>query len=178
MKNDDIVFYLRKNNPKESNACLFQDFNKEKMILIETDYEFIEKVFHNKIKDISKWEYGFVDVRKINESQNKTYSVKWSNFDPRTMIIIENEERSQLLEFNLKTMLKEKKAPGLISSNNSKYKDMGSAFYNGKVDDGAIQDLADKALPDFENRIKERQKTMGHSYTKNDTNKVNLRRKK
>lgn len=173
MRENDIVFYTYQANSKAAHACLYKDFKSESMDMIETDYDKIQKIFETTVKDISKWEYIRIEARNKDESDNVSHFIKWSEFDPRKMILLTNEEEIKTKEFNLKEMLKDRKAPGLVT----KTLDKGSAFHKGKVDEGAMKDLLERSLPKAEERMKERQAKTGHAFTKNDTNKTILRRK-
>lgn len=172
MNENDIVFYTYKVNDRDAYACLYKNFKPQSMDIIDADYNQIQKIFNDTVFDIDKWETTFINIRFKDESKNKYHVVKWSNFDPRKMELIETE--NETFKTNIQDIIREGKAPGVVS----KGLDRGSAFHKGKVDEGAITDLLDRSLPKAEERIKERQARTGHAFTKNDTNRTILRRKK
>ena len=171
MEKDDIMFYYNINDwKKTAKACLVKDFNKEKMVKIDADYNSINKVFHK--QDIKNWQINRVDIRYKDENSNIFHSVKWTDFDPRKMEIAKDKNKSS--EINIKEMVRQKRAPGLVSKTS---RDRGSVMHKGKVDEGAMEDLLDKSLPKAKARANKRQKTRGSSFTKNLSNKTVLRRK-
>lgn len=171
MEENDIVFYYNINDwKKTAKACLYKDFNKEKMIEIDADYNTINKIFHE--QKIDNWKISRVDVRYIEENSNVFHNIKWIDFDPRKMKIA--KDKNNTTEINIIEMIKQKRAPGLVSKTS---RDRGSVMHKGKVDEGAMEDLLDKSLPKAKTRALNRQKTRGSSFTKNISNKKLLRRK-
>lgn len=165
----DIVFYINRNDwRKECKACLYEDFKEEKMQLLEADYTSINNVFHK--QNITNWKINRVDVRYKDESSNTYHNIKWTEFDPRKMNIIDNPKT----EFNILNIIKSGKAPGLVEKVD---KNRGSVMHKGKVDEGAMEDLLDKSLPKAKLRANERQVNQGHAFTKNISNKTLVRRK-
>ena len=171
MNEDDIVFYYYVNDwKKTSKACLFKDFKSDKMAKIEADYNSINKVFHK--QNIKNWKINRVDIRYKEENNNIYHNIKWTDFDPRTMSIA--NDKNDVSEFNIKEMVKQKRAPGLVSKTS---RDRGSVMHRGRVDEGAMEDLLDKSLPKAKVRARNRQKSRGSAFTKNRTNQTLLRRK-
>lgn len=171
MEANDIIFYINKDDWREENkACLFKDFDTNTMNKIEADYDMINFWFRKDYGD--NWQNKNISIRYKDEPNNISHLIKWESFDPRKMILA--EEKRFINEINLKNILESGKAPGLIERTN---KDRGSIMHRGKIDEGAVEDLLDKSLPKAESRAKERNTNIGHSFTKNDTNKVLLRRK-
>ena len=172
MEDNDIIFYVNKNDWREEcKACLFKDFDETKMNKLDADYDIINNIFRQ--QDIKHWEINRVDIR-FNKDSNTFHNIKWKDFDPRKMIIANDKNISTSI--NIYKIINEGKAPGLVESSNSNMKDRGSIFHKGKLDEGAVEDLLDKSLPQAENRAKERQDNLGHSFIKNDSNKVAVRR--
>lgn len=170
MEANDIIFYINKDDwREESKACLFKDFDINTMNRIEADYDKINSIFR---KDYHDWQNKNISIKYKDEASNISHIIKWKDFDPRKMIL--DEDKRFIREINIKKILESGKAPGLVEKTD---KDRGSITHRGKVDEGAVEDLLDKSLPKAETRATERNNTIGHSFTKNDTNKVLLRRK-
>lgn len=171
MEENDIVFYIRQGDwRKECKVCLYKDFNKENMYLLEADYSLINKIFRN--QNISNWRTNRVDIRYKDENSSTYHNIKWVDFDPRKMEIASDKNTTS--EFNIKQMIKQKRAPGLVEKTS---RDRGSVMHRGKVDEGAMEDLLDKTLPGAKVRAVKRFKNRGASFTKNRTNQTILRRK-
>lgn len=171
MEENDIVFYIRVNDwRKECKACLYKDFNIDKMKLLEADYISINKVFRK--QNISNWEINRVDARYKDENSSTYHNIKWTDFDPRKMEIA--SDKNKTTEINIKEMVRQKRAPGLVEKTS---RDRGSVMHRGKVDEGAMEDLLDKTLPGAKVRAVKRFKNKGASFTKNKSNQTLIRRK-
>lgn len=172
MEGNDIIFYVKKTDwRKECKACLFTSFNEETMNKLEADYDTINKIFHK--QNIKNWEINRVDVRYLDENSSIYHNIKWVDFDPRKMEIA--NDKNICTEINIKKMVKEKRAPGLVEKTS---RDRGSVMHRGKVDEGAMEDLLDKTLPGAKVRAVKRFKNTGASFKKNASNRKILRRKK
>ena len=171
MEENYIIFYTFNTDwKKECRACLYKDFNKDTMKLLEADYDTINTVFRK--QNIDNWEINRVDARYKDENSSTYHNIKWVDFDPRKMDIA--KDKNKFTEINIKEMVKQKRAPGLVEKTS---RDRGSVMHRGKVDEGAMSDLLDKTLPGAKVRAVKRFKNKGASFTKNKSNQTFLRRK-
>ena len=113
---------------------------------------------------------------KSNPSIKKNISEE--SFDKNTMIRMSDDEindQNKVGSINITQMLSSGKAPGLISSRGitgSK----GSTDFNGKLDNGAMEDLLDRGLEAAKPRALERKKTKGKGFQKIKRVKVSKRK--
>ena len=171
MEENDIIFYtLNTDWKKECKACLYKDFNKDTMKLLEADYNYINTIFRQ--QNVDNWKINRVDARYKDENSSTYHNIKWVNFDPRKMDIA--KDKNKCTEINIKEMVKQKRAPGLVEKTS---RDRGSVMHRGKVDEGAMEDLLDKSLPGAKVRAVKRFKNKGASFTKNKSNQTLIRRK-
>lgn len=82
-------------------------------------------------------------------------------FDPKTMIEIkETEEEKKAAEKRFSDMLKSKSGP-FVNTNSSSSNSTPSAFHNGKLDSGAVENLIDTGFDGAKKRIDERANKLG-----------------
>ena len=117
---------------------------------------------------------SLIKVLMKNDIHKTPRYILESMFDKDTMDRLDDDTEEQKIKAssNLKEMLKEQKAPGLLSSRSSNTKSM---YYNNKLDSGAVGDFLDAGLDGAKKIDDSRNKKMGFSFRKN---KILKRRKR
>lgn len=163
----DICFYKRKDDWRnEIHCCTLKEFNNHEDQWEAYNFEDEEellKVLRTAVL-IKKNGRTRFKVRDKDSNGNSYRYIKWEEFDPTKMTIIEEtQEEITQSEINLKDMLRRGRAPGMFTKTDS---NQGSMFHKGKLDEGAMEDLLDRGLEGATQRAEERKKKYGRAFQK------------
>lgn len=116
---------------------------------------------------------------KLKDNPTTKKYISEDNFDENTMIRFSDDELShqqKVGEISMNEILKQGKAPGLISTRGITGT-KGSTDFNGKLDSGAMEDLLDRGLEAAKPRINERKKLKGKGFQKIKQVRVSKKKK-
>ena len=184
---NNLIYYINKKDPlEEVRYCKEEEFDDNNMELIDLDDEELEKI--NKLYSTLKSDSDSIKAYYKDKYNKYTY-ISFSKFNPLTMKL---EEDNKVDEKYLKDVKKfqeerEKYKREVLQYDLSKYtidntktyneKEHPSPFYNGKIDEGAINDLLDKGLSGAKDRADERTKKNGGAFNKHNAVNKLYRRK-